>query len=95
VIAVVGFRFIFGGMAGAKGKFRETVFLESTPRIDEEQGILYGVKLLGEHSKNGRRYLPEAMRAAVPLYEGSKSFADHPERNKLGEDRRMKDWIGV
>jgi hypothetical protein len=73
----------------------ETVYQESAPRIDSEAGILYGVKLLGENSRNGRRYTPEAMRNAVPLYEGRKSFVDHPERDKISEDRKFGDWSGV
>lgn len=73
----------------------ETVFPENAPRVDAEAGVLYGVKLLGEVSKNGRRYKPEAMKAAVPKYEGLKSYVDHPEQKNLSEDRKFKDWSGV
>lgn len=63
--------------------------------MDAESGILFGVKLLGEQSRNGRRYTPESMRKAVGLYEGLKSYVDHPEREKLSEDRKFKDWSGI
>ena len=53
-------------------------------RVDEEKGVIYGVKVLGPKSKN--RYVPEsegtdypasAMRAAIPLYEGVDVNIDH------------------
>jgi hypothetical protein len=75
-------------------RITETVYQESAPKVDIENGVLYGVKLLGEVSKNGRRYKPEAMKKAVPLYEGRKSYVDHPEHEKLAEDRKFRDWSG-
>lgn len=73
----------------------ETTFLESTPQIDRENGILRDVKLLGENSANGRRYLPSAMRDGVPLYEGIKCYVDHPRRAELSEDRSFDRWAGT
>ena len=35
----------------------------STLRVDREQGVLRGVKLLGLESRNGRKYLPDGARA--------------------------------
>ena len=55
-------------------------------QVDREQGIIYRVKILGWDSDNGRRYLPEAGREAVPLYEGSKVFLDHPEKRSATRD---------
>jgi hypothetical protein len=49
-------------------------------RVDQDQGIIYGVKILGWDSDNGRKYLPEAGRAAVPLYEGARVFLNHPAK---------------
>jgi hypothetical protein len=46
---------------------------------------LRGVKLLGLESKNGRRYSATAAKAAIPLYEGAKINADHPDKPR---DRR-------
>jgi hypothetical protein len=56
--------------------------LESTPlspiRWDEERGLFLDFKILGLESANGRRYTPEALRRAVPLYEGKVVNCDHP-----------------
>jgi hypothetical protein len=73
-----------------------TVTTESAvARVDCDSGYVYGVKLLGPKSKNGRVYLPEAMREATPLYNGRKVFLNHPKRNEAGEDRSIQDWVGV
>ena len=50
-------------------------------------------RVLGEKSANGRRYLPEAMRAALPMYLGAKVFLDHPDRPNVS--RSVKDLIGT
>lgn len=55
-------------------------------RVDRDQGVIHGVKILGWESDNGRRYLPEAGREAVPLYEGCKVFLDHPEKRSGTRD---------
>ena len=46
-------------------------------KIDREQGIIRGVRILNLQSKNHRRYLREAVRDAVSLYESSKVYIDH------------------
>jgi hypothetical protein len=79
-------------------RFEETTYLEyldASPRIDRESGVIYGVKLLGENSRNGRRYKAEAMRKAVGLYEETKMHLNHPGRKEMGEDRRFETWGGV
>lgn len=79
-------------------RFEETTYLEyadANQRVDREQGILFGVKLLGENSRNGRRYKAEAMKKAVGLYEDTKMHLNHPGRKDLGEDRRFETWGGV
>lgn len=60
--------------------------------VDREKRIIHGVKILGLESSNGRRYTEEALRAAVPLYEGAKVKADHPR--KPGEQRSVRDTLG-
>ena len=37
-------------------------------RIDTEAGVIYGVKVLGPKSRNGRIYEDAAIRRAVPMY---------------------------
>jgi len=51
----------FGAQQGGKKLF-----------IDREKGIIKGVKIIGFNSQNGRKYLPEALKDAVPMYEGIK-----------------------
>jgi len=48
-------------------------------RVDREQGVVRGVKILGLQSQNGRSYQPEALAAAVPLYEGARVNVNHPK----------------
>ena len=45
--------------------------------IDKDAGIIRNVKILGFISKNGRTYTPQAIKEAVPLYEGVPVNADH------------------
>ncbi len=63
--------------------------------VDAENGILYGVKLLGGRSKNGREYTERAMQNAVDKYRGKKVFIDHPERDRMNEDRSIDRCVGV
>lgn len=60
----------------------------AAPQIDRQQGILRGVKILGLRSQNGRVYLPEALAAAVGLYEGAKVNVNHPK----GHPRAPRDY---
>ena len=46
-------------------------------RIDTEAGIIYGVRIVGQDSRNGRTYLESTLRNAVELYEGTRVFIDH------------------
>src|SRR3972149_3888978 len=64
-------------------------------RVDRAAGIIRGVKILGEHSRNGRRYTPEAMREATHLYNGVKCYMNHPKKSEIDEDRPWQDWVGV
>lgn len=76
-------------------KLTETVYQESAPRVDVDAGILYGIKVLGETSRNKRRYQGKGMREAVPKYNGTKSYIDHPDPERLNEDRKFHAWAGV
>jgi hypothetical protein len=76
-------------------KFTETTYQESIERVDAEQGILYGVKVLGENSRNKRKYVAKGMKDAAGKYEGVKSYVDHPERERIAEDRKFSAWSGV
>jgi len=72
----------FGAQQGGKKLF-----------IDREKGIIKGVKIIGFNSQNGRKYLPEALKDAVPMYEGIKVNIDHPEKGPT-QQRSSHDRFG-
>jgi len=63
-------------------------------RVDRQHGVIRGVKILGTESRNGRTYLPEALREAARLYEETKVNVNHPKGDPLGA-REYQDRIGV
>jgi hypothetical protein len=63
-------------------------------RVDREQGVLAGVKLIGLSSRNGRRYREEALKNAASLYEGAKVNVNHPKDGPLAP-RDYQDRLGV
>ena len=62
-------------------------------RVDRQGGVIRGVKVLGLQSRNGRVYLPDALRQAARLYEGAKVNVNHPRGNP-GGPRDYQDRIG-
>jgi hypothetical protein len=83
------------GLQDGVARIREYVDSEgSALRIDRQGGVIRGVKILGFTSKNGRRYLPEAVRDALPLYDGAKVNVNHP-RGSAGPARNYEDRLGV
>jgi hypothetical protein len=69
-------------------KFPEST-VSNISRVDRQNGIIRGVKLLGRTSRNNREYTTDAMRGAIGLYEGVKVYLDHQQ------ERKWNDWIGV
>ncbi len=63
-------------------------------KIDPDAGVITGVRILGPRSVNNRRYLPEAIRKAMPLYEGIQVNYNHPPRNQPNADRTIDDRAG-
>lgn len=63
-------------------------------RADRTTGVIRGVKILGLQSRNGRAYLPDALRQAAPLYEGAKVNVNHP-KHAVGAPRDYRDRMGV
>ena len=61
-------------------------------RVDRENGIIQGVKLLGTVSKKGREYPRAVMAKALSLYEGQRVNIDHVEP---GQRRSLRDRIGL
>ncbi len=66
----------------------------SEDRVDKAAGIIRGVKILGFKSRNGRRYLREAVAKAVPMYEGRGVNIDHRKPNEQISERSMRDNFG-
>jgi hypothetical protein len=60
-------------------------------KVDRENGVIKGVKILGFDSLNGRRYSESAVRSAVHLYEGKGVNVDHWRKS---DDRPVKDHFG-
>ena len=65
----------------------------SRPDIDGE--TIKAVKVIGVKSKNGWAYPADVLKEAMPLYEGSPVFIEHPdEREKAKGHRQLADHFG-
>lgn len=66
---------------GQKTTFTEhfSVALAEDSRVDKESGVVYGVKLNSNHSKNKRFYSDAVLERATSLYEGAKTFINHED----------------
>ena len=64
-----------------------------SPRVDRRSGRIFGVKVLGLESRNGRVYRPEAIAAAAPLYENVKVNVNHP-KGRPHDARDYQDRLG-
>lgn len=62
-------------------------------RVDRDAGIIHRIKILGWDSRNGRRYLPEAVSKKLALYEGAKAYSNHPA--KATAMRATEDLLGI
>ncbi len=62
-------------------------------QIDRDRSRIHGVKILGIKSRNGRSYRPEALQAAIDLYEGAPVNVNHPKGHP-GSPRDYQDRIG-
>ena len=63
-------------------RFIEIAAASSAVRVDRENGIIRGVRIIGLTSRNGRRYKPEALRQSIGLYEGVRVFQNHPRHTE-------------
>jgi regulator of replication initiation timing len=61
-------------------------------RVDREKGVIYGVKIIGNVSKNGREYPQSTLARAKSMYEGKAVNIDHAA--KPGEPRGVRDRFG-
>lgn len=60
--------------------------------VDETTGVIRGVKIIGNVSKNGREYPQATLTRAKSMYEGRKVYLNHPA--KPGEPRDVRDGFG-
>jgi hypothetical protein len=68
------------------------VLAEAT--ADRSQRLVRNVVLLGSTSRNGYRYSPAAMQAAMPLYENRPIFLDHADEPGSPTRRKLRDFAG-
>lgn len=76
-------------------ELQEQTFSGQPHRVDRKAGVIFGVKVLGAKSKNGRTYSPKAMSAAARLYEGIAVNIDHPDRTNPHRERGIRESFGV
>jgi hypothetical protein len=84
-------------MHAHRHRTRDILEFTSSPaglRVDREQGVIYGVKVLGRKSGNGPIYPQPVTRRALPMYEGAKVNLDHPPRTRPTDDRSVQDRFG-
>lgn len=62
-------------------------------QVDRKTSTIQNVKVLGFISANHRRYTPEAVAQAAPMYENIKVNIDHPE-SASNDVRSLKDRFG-
>lgn len=72
--------------------YEQNAFREA-PQIDRENGVIRNVKILGTVSRNGRTYIPEALKAAVPKYEKKVVNINHM-REDSESNRQVQDGFG-
>lgn len=59
-------------------ELREGLAVKSVAKVDREACIVYGVRVCGLVSGNGKRYKREALREAKKLYENVPVYFNHP-----------------
>lgn len=78
-----------------KDTFVESVRISES--VPESNGLVWKAVLIeAGKSKNGRRYRPEVLQAAVNLFNGVQTFTDHPTEDeaKKRPERSVKDICG-
>lgn len=63
-------------------------------RVDRENFVVYGVKVCGLQSQNGREYAESALREAVDLYENKTVNISHPDRTEAHRERSITESPG-
>ncbi|HWB13708.1 MAG TPA: hypothetical protein VG826_31070 [Pirellulales bacterium] len=63
-------------------------------RVDREKGIIYGVKIIGNESRNNRTYPQAVLSKARRQYERRSVNVSHPSREKAADDRPFESFFG-
>lgn len=69
----------------------EACTLPTDVYIDEENRRIKNVAIIRPRSRNGYTYSEDALREAIPLFESSRIYIDHPTTNTV---RSYKDLVG-
>lgn len=75
-------------------RLTEHITQATAKRVDRARGVIRGVKIIGETSRNGRRYAPEVLRRAASLYEGAKVNVNHPDQGRENQPRGYQERLG-
>jgi len=72
--------------------FRESSSVKSGISQD---GSVWNVRLIVEgHTASGRYFPADVLREAIPLFEGARSYVNHPDENFQGGDRPTENLVG-
>lgn len=63
-------------------------------KVDRDAGVIRNVRILGNNSRNGRRYTTEAIHGAVAMYEGRAVNLDHPPKGDPHRVRNVSERFG-
>ena len=75
-------------------KLREQTFAATPHKVDRDKGIIHGVKILGNVSRNGYSYSANAIQEAAKCYEGLGCYIDHSYDESKGGERAFGDLFG-
>lgn len=66
-------------------------------RINRDEAVIRGVRVVGTRSRNGHEYLQEALVGAIPLYEGAKICINHikPKKGEPVPERQFEQIWGT
>lgn len=73
---------------------QESFDILSEAVTERDRRLVRNVVLLGPQSRNGYRYSPSAMQAAMPLYENRPIFLDHADEPGSPTRRKLRDFAG-
>lgn len=63
-------------------------------RVDREKGVIFGVKVIGNDSKNRRTYPQPVLAKNRPLYERRSVNISHPSKENAADDRPFESLFG-